>query len=68
MIPIKFLIIFRELCITQCLRSHTHRQQHLWHILDAHPYALTLSAELQHWAICSKEIRCKVQNGKWKGG
>lgn len=41
MIPIKFLIIFRELSITQCLRSHRHRQ-HLWHILMSHPYTLSL--------------------------
>lgn len=47
MIPIKFLIIFRELRITQCLRSHRHRQ-HLWHILMLHPYTLTpLSLESQ---------------------
>ena len=47
MIPIKFLIIFRELSITQCLRSHRHRQ-HLWHILMLHPYTLTpLSLENQ---------------------
>lgn len=44
--------------------SHTHRRQHLWHILMPHPYALTLSAEPQHWAISRKEIRCKVENGE----
>lgn len=41
MIPIKFLIIFRELSITQCLRSHRHGQ-HLWYILMLHSYTLTL--------------------------
>lgn len=40
MIPIKFLIIFRELSITQCLRSQ-RRRQHLWHILMLYPYTLT---------------------------
>lgn len=49
MIPIKFLIIFRELSITQCLRSHRHRQ-HLWHVLMLHPCTLNaaLSRDPKH--------------------
>lgn len=61
MIPIKFLIIFRELSITQCLRSHRHRQ-HLWHILMLHPYTLTLLPleSQKHRATPRKEIRCRA--------
>lgn len=64
MIPIKFLIIFRELSITQCLRSHRHRQ-HLWHILMLHPSTLNaaLSREPKHRATPRKEIRCKAGGG-----
>lgn len=58
MIPVTFLTIFRELSISQCLRSHRHRQ-HLWHILMLHPYTPALSWESQHWHIPRKDVRCK---------
>lgn len=43
--------MFRELSITQCLRSHRHRR-HLWLILMPHPYNLNaaLSQERQSTA------------------
>lgn len=65
MIPIKFLIIFRELSITQCLRSHTHTQAAA---SVAHPDATSLRSNsiCRATALGHFQEGNQVQGGKWR--